>query len=145
MEEHRQAVGERIAALRERAGLSQPALAHLAGIKQPSLWAIENGKTIDVTARTLISLCRALSTTLEYVWDGAGEEADDGEAEAELVAIYRQLATPGRLAVLQSARAVLAAMPPEPPHTPASDEDRAIFNASRGRTAQKAKPKRRSA
>lgn len=145
MAKHRQAMGLRISELRERAGLSQPALADAAGIKQPSLWAIENGRTVNVTARTLIALCRALCTTIEYVWDGADEDASDAEAEAELVAIYRQLVPAGQLAVLQSARSVLAAMPPEPPPPSPTAEDVAIFNASKGRAQHKSKPKRRAA
>lgn len=110
-------MGQRIARLRERAGLSQPALADAAGIKQPSLWAIEAGRTVEVTARTLLSLCRALHTTVDYVWDGSTGAADP-ESEAELVAIYRQLTPPARLAVLQSARTVLAAVPPPTPSPP---------------------------
>lgn len=117
MEEHRREVGKRIAALREAKGLSQPQLAFNAGISQPSLWAIENGKTVEVTARTFIALCRALDTTWEHLWEGAEAGAEQAESEAQLVAIYRQLAPAGRMAVLQSAHAVRSALPPPKPQT----------------------------
>lgn len=111
MEEHRKAVGKRVEGLREDRGWTQPVLAAMAGISQPTLWAIENGQTKEVTARSLIGIARALETTWEYLWDGA-EDADGSEQEAELVSIFRRLQEPGRLAVLQSARSVLSVTPP---------------------------------
>lgn len=106
---HRVAMGKRIKKLRERCELSQPALAAMADITQPSLWAIENGQTKEVTARTLFGLRHALGTTVEYLWIGSEQTVEEAMDEAELVNIYRQLLPAGRGAVLQSARTVLAA------------------------------------
>lgn len=112
---HRKAVGERISALREVRKLTQPQLASDAEITQPSLWAIENGDTKEITARTLIGLCRALGTTMEYIWDGSESSPDAAQQEAELVAIFRLLPERARSALLQSARTVRDALPPQPP------------------------------
>lgn len=104
--QHRASVGKRIAALRVAKGLTQPQLAHLAGISQPSLWDIEAGETKRVTANTFVGLCRALSTTWDYLWDGGANvlaEAD-AQAEAELVAIFRSLKPPARGAFIDAAR-----------------------------------------
>lgn len=109
MEEHRRAVGKRIAELRKEKGLTQPQLAFNAGISQPSLWAIEAGKTVEVTARTFIELCRALETTWEHLWEGS--PAAGAKDEEELVAIFRRLPPAARLAVLQSARTMQTAFP----------------------------------
>lgn len=106
MDEQRKAVGDRISKLRAVRGLSQPELAAEARISQPSLWSIENGKTVEVTARTLIGLCRALGTTWEYLWDG---EADTSQLEAGLLAIYRQLSDNGKAALLHSGQVLLNA------------------------------------
>lgn len=111
-EAHRTAMGKRIEDLRERCELSQPALAAMADITQPSLWAIENGQTKEVTARTLFGLCHALGTTVEYLWIGSEQTEQEAMDEAELVSIFRQLLPAGRGAVLQSARTVLAAQGP---------------------------------
>lgn len=111
MDERRSALGKRVAGLRQAKLLTQPALAADAGLSQPTLWAIEKGETKEVTARSLFALAGALGTTVEYLWDGRSGE----EEESELVAIFRRLAPNGRMAVLQAARAVLAANPPPPP------------------------------
>jgi transcriptional regulator with XRE-family HTH domain len=100
---HRKEVGERIATRRENKGLSQSQLAALAGISQPSLSAIETGKTVRVTAKTFVGICRALETTWEFLWDGSEQS---GEDEAELLAIFRSLEPPDRKAVLYSARTI---------------------------------------
>lgn len=106
----RKALGKRITELRADKGHSQAQLAGLAGIAQPSLWAIEKGETKEITASTLIAICRALGTTVEYLWDGTASGIDARRDEAELVAIYRKLDETSRRAVLETARGVLRAI-----------------------------------
>lgn len=106
---HRKELGARVEALRLRCDLSQPALASMADITQPSLWAIENGRTKEITARTLFGLSHALGTTVEHLWSGSQQSVQDAMDEVELVAVFRELSSSGRGAVLQSARTVRAA------------------------------------
>lgn len=106
---HRAELGARVEKVRLRCDLSQPALAGMADISQPSLWAIENGRTKEITARTLFGLSHALGTTVEFLWSGSEQSEQDAMDEAELVSIFRQLEPAGRGAVLQSARTVHAA------------------------------------
>jgi transcriptional regulator with XRE-family HTH domain len=106
MEKDRLALGKRIADLRESKGWTQTELAANATIAQPSLWSIEKGKTVEITARTLIALARALGTTWEYLWEGS--EVDTA-AEAELLACYRSLSSSSKGALMQSARTLVFA------------------------------------
>lgn len=136
---HRLALGQRIADLRETRLLSQPQLAFNAGIAQPSLWAIEKGRTVEITARTLIALCRALDTTWEYLWDGADVPEEQARIEAELVACYRSLPDAGRIALLQSARGLRQAMGGRVPVADNSQKD--DRNQSAHQLQEKAGPK----
>ena len=65
-------MGERVAALREEAGLKQTELARRIGIRQPSLSSIESNQTKRIAGETLAGLCRELRTTAKYILDGAG-------------------------------------------------------------------------
>jgi transcriptional regulator with XRE-family HTH domain len=50
-------------AVRERAGLSQAALAEKAGVRQATISEMESGKTGRIDLDVLDRLCRALDTT----------------------------------------------------------------------------------
>lgn len=58
-------LAERIKSLREKAGLSQRALAAEAGISQPAVGMIESGRRTLPQADTLARIARALGTTSE--------------------------------------------------------------------------------
>lgn len=105
-------LGGRLRARREALKLDQKVLAPRCGIKQSSLSDIESGKTKEPTARVIANLCKELALAWEYVVFGAGEfSAQDAMEQGELLGIYRALDETGRVAVLQSARAVLLAHP----------------------------------
>lgn len=113
-QQQRVAMGARIVRLREDKGWNQPELAIRAGISQPSLWSLENGKTMEVTHRTLVRIAATLGTTAEYLWTGVEAEDERAREEAELVSIFRRLDDAGaRLALLQSARTLLHAKSPQ--------------------------------
>lgn len=149
--EHREALGKRVASLRERAGFSrQGDLAEAASIRQPSLSAIESGKTQEVTARVLIALARALGTTVDHVWDGSDRSEEDAANEAELIATYRVLPPPGKTALMQSSKSLRSAFKPDDSGGPkltvvaSTPEIPHLPEANFGKVARKTKKKKRS-
>jgi transcriptional regulator with XRE-family HTH domain len=115
MEAPRTGLAQRVFELRQQRGFErQKDLADAAGVQQSSVSDIERGVTTEqkVRASTLVGLSRALTVTWEYLLNGAEEDQAREFEEAELIAIYRQVPERSRQAILQSARTVLAAMPP---------------------------------
>lgn len=64
-------LGERIRYARERAGLSQAALAQVVGIKQQSLSALESGRT--QTTSKIVELAFSLNVPVVWLAQGRGE------------------------------------------------------------------------
>jgi transcriptional regulator with XRE-family HTH domain len=105
-------IGSRVRELRLKRGLKQAALAAMAGITQGSLSLIENDKTEVPAGETLAGLCRALTTTPDFLIAGAGDP-DSIEAaiqEHELVFLWRALPPEGRQMVLDSAHSASRAL-----------------------------------
>lgn len=108
------AIGKRIKALREAAGLSGSELARRIGVKPPSLWEIEAGETKTIKAATLMRLSEALNADPAWLSSGRGapyKMAVSGPDEGELVSIYRNLTPDGQSALLGAARGILEAQP----------------------------------
>jgi len=88
-------VGERIAAMRKKAGLTQKALAKDVGIKPPSLSEIESGESKSPSALTLLKIAKRLSLDPHYLLTGEGQQIrllDQVRAdELRLLLLYRDL------------------------------------------------------
>ena len=56
-------IGQNIARLRERRGLSQVELADRLGMRQPSVWKLEQAKNVKVL--TLLKVAKALAASVE--------------------------------------------------------------------------------
>ena len=67
-------LGNRILEIRKRKGLSQEELAEMAGISLRTLQRIEKGET-EPRGYTLKSICQALGTDVEEVYDYGKEPA----------------------------------------------------------------------
>lgn len=134
---HRKEIGGRIATLRKSRGMTQPELAFAAGITQPSLWAIESGDTKRVTAHSFIALCKALSTTWEYLWEGSAQSPEQAAEEAELVAIYRGLVPHAREAFMDAARMARGV------HDAMNQSAKEIEGGLRDHSIQPARPKKK--
>jgi transcriptional regulator with XRE-family HTH domain len=106
-------MGDRIRSLRKARGLTQVQLRDRAKIGQSTLSELESGASQSMTVETLMSLCRVLTTTPNYVLYGAKDEADleASMQEAELVAIFRELPATGKTALVGSARLLRQAIP----------------------------------
>ena len=74
-----QMIGNRLLAVRRRAGLTQAETAEAAGLSDRTYADIERG-TVNMRLETLLRICRALHITPDQVLTG-GEEADGQEAE----------------------------------------------------------------
>lgn len=98
---------KRLRYLRDRAGLSQKALADLIGVSQQSINKYEN-HNIEPDIDTLIALADVLGTSVDYLigHSAANEEADHNSlysldlAEYALLCKYRSL-RPGQKASIQ--------------------------------------------
>ena len=55
----------RIVYFRRKAGMTQQTLAKEAGISRTTLWALENNKATTVLSSTILSIARALGTTVD--------------------------------------------------------------------------------
>lgn len=64
---------ERLARLREAAGLKQHGLKRLSGVPQATIAMIESGKRTDVAAGTLLGLSRALGVSMGFLFSGKQE------------------------------------------------------------------------
>jgi transcriptional regulator with XRE-family HTH domain len=62
-------MGERLRELRDRAGLTQEALAHRAGVSAASIFRIEQGRPSDPKLSTLVALAEALGLTVGSLAD----------------------------------------------------------------------------
>lgn len=63
-------LGDRIRALREGSGESQPDLARVSGVKKQAIWKIENGDTRDPSAKTLVPIARHYGVTVDWIVTG---------------------------------------------------------------------------
>jgi transcriptional regulator with XRE-family HTH domain len=106
-------IGSRIKALRLSRQLTQVQLSKMLGIAQNTLSDMERGKTGDMTAITLESICRVLVTTPRYVLYGLDNYFTHETAlmEAELVALFRELPQPAQIALRNNARMLREAIP----------------------------------
>lgn len=103
---------------RERAGLSQKALADKLGITQQSVWYYENGER-DIKASVLVQLSDVLGVTISYLLGltddptetavPTREQADP--ALARLVANYTAMSAEGRSALVATVSARMRGKP----------------------------------
>lgn len=98
--------GQRLHRLRERAGLSQTALARLSGLAQGRLREIENGTTRSPGLENLLRLAKALEVSVAELMgepdqlaepDAAPYQASDGRAVAVLLAPNAERPEPYRI------------------------------------------------
>lgn len=103
---------------RERAGLSQKALADKLGITQQSVWYYENGER-DIKASVLVQLSDVLGVTISYLLgltDNPAEMAVPTREQADpalarLVANYTSMTAEGRSALVATSAALAAQFP----------------------------------
>lgn len=69
-------MNDRIKALREHLGLSQPEFANRAKVSIGSIWNIENGE-VTPSAKTLRAIESAFNVNLEWIKTGKGEMLSD--------------------------------------------------------------------
>lgn len=99
-------IAHRFAALRAAKQLSQRKLAELCGVSQPTIANIERGRTTEIKGYVLEALAKELSTTSDYILHGVDNDLDHEYVmmTAELAALFRELSTEDRYAVLRTAR-----------------------------------------
>ena len=103
---------------RERAGLSQKALAAKLGITQQSVWYYENGER-DIKASVLVQLSDVLGVTISYLLgltDKPTETAIPTQEQADpalarLIANYTSMTAEGRSALVATSAALAAQFP----------------------------------
>lgn len=100
-------VGQIVRTKREKAGLSQNALAKKAGISQASLNALE-AKTNNPSVETVFLLADALECSVsELLGEKCNGEVFLSERQKYLLSIYSQLNDSGKLFLLQQAESIL--------------------------------------
>ena len=112
-------IGKRVSDLRKAAGLSPAELSRRVGIRQPSLWELENGITKMPKGSTLMKLSQVLGVSPDWLQTGKGQPfriALSGDAEGELVSIYRTLPESAQHALLAAARGIAEANAPSAAH-----------------------------
>lgn len=99
-------IAHRFAALRAAKQLSQRKLAELCGVSQPTIANIERGRTTEIKGYVLEALAKELSTTTDYILHGVDEDKDHEYVmmAAEMAALFRDLSTEDRCAILRTAR-----------------------------------------
>jgi transcriptional regulator with XRE-family HTH domain len=92
MAEQEERLGDRIRAMRERYGMPAAELARRVGITRQQLYMIENSKTADPGALTVLEIADALGVTTDYLLKGkrktrrkADEAGDWSPIELETV------------------------------------------------------------
>ena len=92
-------IGARLRARRRQLGLSQSNLAEQLGVSFQQVQKYERGAN-RISASTLVAAAQALSTTVAWLVgeEGAGREEDDE--------LFRALAKPGAIEILQAFNAV---------------------------------------
>ena len=63
-------MGPKLREVREAKGMSQEELEKVSGISRQTISSIENGRSTSVMSGTLISLARALGTTVDEIFFG---------------------------------------------------------------------------
>ena len=63
-------MGSKLREVREAKGMSQEELEKVSGISRQTISSIENGRSTSVMSGTLISLARALGTTVDEIFFG---------------------------------------------------------------------------
>lgn len=110
--------GERLAEVRNRAGLTQAALAEMLGQSQSHYARYERG-VHDPSSETLKKICLTLDVSPEYLLDMVDSSAIDpfggaplSEDEATLISWYRKSTPEGRTVIRATAKAVAATASP---------------------------------
>jgi transcriptional regulator with XRE-family HTH domain len=94
---------EKIITLREALGLNQSELARGAGLSAPTIWALENGKTVEPKYETLRDVAKALGVSLpEIMADEQPSDIDD-----QILSAAGALSPPNKAALLAAAKALL--------------------------------------
>ena len=61
-------MGLKLRELRVKLGISQEKLAKMSGVSRITISEIESGKRVNITTNTLLSLVRALGTTIDAIF-----------------------------------------------------------------------------
>lgn len=109
-----ESIGGRVRALRTSRHLSQLALAKKLGITQSALSQIENGLTITLSGQVLAGLCEHLTTTSDFILEGADTESglETAMQIAEVKSIMRKLPAQARETLVSQARLLARATIP---------------------------------
>ena len=84
-------IGQRIAALRKNAGMSQAALARTLRVSPSAVGMYEQGRR-EPPAATLVELARVFGVTTDYLLTGRPAQPGDAEALSRMVASLVDLA-----------------------------------------------------
>lgn len=61
-------MGYRIKEVREQLGMTQEELSEKAGVSRTTIWALETQEAKNVSLRLLLSIAKALGTTIENIF-----------------------------------------------------------------------------
>lgn len=73
------------------------------------MWAIENGKTKNIKATTLVNLSLALGVTMQELTKSRLPKSESERTAVELISTYEALQDNHRAVLLAAAKAMLAA------------------------------------
>lgn len=83
-------LGERIARLRENAGMLQKELGRLVGLSESAISNLEKGKVVDLKMTVAVKMARVFAITVEEL-DGSSEPCDPLDLRAQNDEILRDL------------------------------------------------------
>ena len=86
-------IGQRIAALRKQASMSQAELAHALGVSPSAVGMYEQGRR-EPSAACLVALARIFQVTTDYLLTGRPAQPMDHEALAKMVSSLVDLTDP---------------------------------------------------
>lgn len=91
-------IGDTVRMLRERRGLTQPALAKALGVKQQNIEQLENNKVRQ--PRYIMDLAKFFGVSVDALYDGSATKKGSGASDiisVEQVALWVSMADEGQL------------------------------------------------
>jgi putative transcriptional regulator len=105
-------IGERIAELRRRVGMTQAALGEMVGVSQATISETENGRNPNVDAWIVARLAAALDTTMDYLLNLTDDPSPRPESRLAMGEALRRvllLPPPARDALVEFLRMIQTA------------------------------------